>query len=153
MMNQKSTLFWETYWEEKSESAPIDASVSAWAFGADPDHLLDLVLRGKKTATCSGHLFYEKEQEPLPKAGQYAVILDSHDEPKAIIEITHVDVMPMNEVPESFAQAEGEGDLSYNYWYRAHQEFFTEALKPYGLEFKEDMLLVCERFKLVYSAS
>ncbi|MFB8734161.1 ASCH domain-containing protein [Bacillus sp. SL00103] len=121
------------------------------AFGADPDHLLDLVLQGKNS-DLFWTSFYEKEQEPLPKAGQYAVILDSHDEPKAIIEITHVDVMPMNEVPESFAQAEGEGDLSYHYWYRAHQEFFRST-EPYGLEFKEDMLLVCERFKLVYSAS
>lgn len=153
MMNQKSTIFWETYWKEKSESAPADASVSDWAFGADSDHLLDLVLQGKKTATCSGHLFYEKEQEPLPRTGQYAVILNSDEEPKAIIEITHVDVMPMNEVPEAFAKAEGEGDLSYDYWYKSHQEFFTAELKPYGLEFKEDMLLVCERFKLVYSAS
>ncbi|NQD53703.1 ASCH domain-containing protein, partial [Bacillus altitudinis] len=98
-------------------------------------------------------LFYEKEQEPLPKPGQYAVILDSQEEPKAIIEITQVDIMPMNEVPESFAKAEGEGDLSYDYWYKEHEEFFTEALEPYGLTFKEDMLLVCERFKLVYSAS
>ncbi len=98
-MNNKSRLFWENYWKEKSEKAPADAFVSAWAFGSDPDHLLDLVKQGKKTATCSGHLFYEKEQEPLPKAGQYAVILDSQEEPKAIIEITHVDVMPMNEVP------------------------------------------------------
>lgn len=86
-------------------------------------------------------------------AGQYAVILDSQEEPKAIIEITQVDIMPMNEVPESFAQAEGEGDLSYDYWYRAHKEFFTEALQSYGLDFKEDMLLVCERFTLIHSAS
>ncbi|MGG4477040.1 ASCH domain-containing protein [Bacillus altitudinis] len=152
-MNHKSTLFWESYWEEKSEKTPDHTSVSAWAFGADPDHLLDLVQQGKKTATCSGYLFYEKEQEPLPKPGQYAVILDSREEPKAIIEITQVEIMPMNEVPESFAKAEGEGDLSYDYWYKEHEEFFTEALKPYGLTFKEDMLLVCERFKLVYSAS
>ncbi|MGF9725606.1 ASCH domain-containing protein [Bacillus safensis] len=152
-MNNKSKLFWEDYWKEKSEQAPADAFVSAWAFGSDPDHLLDLVKQGKKTATCSGHLFYEKEQEPLPQPGQYAVILDSQEKPKAIIEITQVDVMPMNEVPESFAQAEGEGDLSYDYWYREHKEFFTEALQSYGLDFKEDMLLVCERFKLIHSAS
>ena len=152
-MNNKSRLFWEDYWRETSEKAPADAFVSAWAFGSDPDQLLNLVKHGKKTATCSGHLFYEKEQEPLPKAGQYAVILDSQEEPKAIIQITQVDIMPMNGVPESFAQAEGEGDLSYDYWYRAHKEFFTEALQSYGLDFKEDMLLVCERFKLIHSAS
>ena len=136
----------------KIRKTPDHASVSAWAFGADPDHLLDLVQQGKKQPLVLD-TFLRKEQEPLPKPGQYAVILDSQEEPKAIIEITQVDIMPMNEVPESFAKAEGEGDLSYDYWYKEHEEFFTEALKPYGLTFKEDMLLVCERFKLVYSAS
>lgn len=47
-MNNKSRLFWEDYWKEKSEKAPADAFVSAWAFGSDPDHLLDLVKQGKK---------------------------------------------------------------------------------------------------------
>ena len=69
MVNHKSNIFWETYWEDKSEKAPANTFVSAWAFGADPDHLLDLVQQGKKTATCSGHIFYEKEQEPLRKLG------------------------------------------------------------------------------------
>ncbi|OLP64889.1 hypothetical protein BACPU_22100 [Bacillus pumilus] len=151
-MDHNSKLFWEGYWKETSESAPVDASVTAWAFGANPDHLLDLVLQRKKTATCSGHILYEKEQEPLPKVGQYSIILDSHDVPKAIIQITHVDIIPMNQVSESFARAEGEGDLTYDYWYRVHKEFFTEALKPYGLAFKNDMLLVCERFKLIHAA-
>ncbi len=53
-MNHKSTLFWESYWEEKSGKTPDHASVSAWAFGADPDHLLDLVQQGKKNS----HLFW-----------------------------------------------------------------------------------------------
>ncbi|MFS0654438.1 ASCH domain-containing protein [Bacillus sp. 179-C3.3 HS] len=152
-MDESSTLFWETYWREKGESPPADALVNAWAFGADPDHLLALVIKGQKTATCSGHIFYEKENEPLPEVGQYSVILDSHAQPKALIVITHVDVMPMNQVSESFARAEGEGDLSYDHWYTVHKEFFTDSLKPYGLHFKEDMLLVCERFKLLYTAS
>lgn len=47
-LNNKCRLFWEDYWKEKSEKAPADAFVSAWAFGSDPDHLLDLVKQGKK---------------------------------------------------------------------------------------------------------
>lgn len=57
--------------------------------------------------------------------------------------------MPMNEVPEDFAIAEGEGDRTYRYWKEAHEKFFTEALKSVGLEFSEDMMLVCERFELI----
>jgi uncharacterized protein YhfF len=57
--------------------------------------------------------------------------------------------MPMNEVPEDFAIAEGEGDRTYQYWKEVHEKFCKEELSKLGLEFKEDMLLVCERFELV----
>lgn len=57
--------------------------------------------------------------------------------------------MPMNEVPEEFAIAEGEGDRTYQYWKDAHVKFFTDELRQMGMNFKEDMLLVCERFELV----
>lgn len=57
--------------------------------------------------------------------------------------------MPMNEVTEEFAVAEGEGDLTYNYWRDTHIQFFTKELSELGLSFSEDMLLVCERFKLI----
>jgi len=55
----------------------------------------------------------------------------------------------MNEVPVEFAIAEGEGDLSYEYWWNAHKKFFTIELAEFGLEFSEDMLGICERFELV----
>lgn len=57
--------------------------------------------------------------------------------------------MPMNEVPEEFAIAEGEGDRTYEYWYEGHKKFFTDELKKIGHEFSDDMLLVCERFEVV----
>lgn len=104
---------------------------------------------GIKTATCSGLVFYEMENEPLPSVGDYSIILNSRDEPLAIIQTIDVNIMPMNEVPEDFAFAEGEGDRTYQYWKETHKKFFTEELSKAGLEFSEDMLLVCERFKLV----
>jgi len=55
----------------------------------------------------------------------------------------------MNEVAEEFAIAEGEGDRTYKYWWEAHEKFFRNELKAIGRVFSEDMLLVCERFKVV----
>ncbi|QFT87986.1 ASCH domain protein [Bacillus sp. THAF10] len=104
-----------------------------------------------KTATCSGHIFYEIENEPLPTVEDYSIILNSKDEPLAIIKTTEVNVLPMNEVSEEFAIAEGEGDRTYRYWKEAHEKFFTKELKDLGLEYSEDMLLVCERFELVHA--
>ncbi|WNB91018.1 ASCH domain-containing protein [Bacillus sp. NEB1478] len=146
-MNTAAQKYWDDFWESEGKNKP--ASVSAWQFGAEPDHLAQLVIDGVKTATCSGLIFYEMENEPLPSVGDYSIILSSKDVPLAIIKTTEVKTMPMNEVPEDFAVAEGEGDRSYRYWKEAHVAFFTAELSKMGLEFSEEMLLVCERFKLI----
>ena len=120
----------------------------AFQFGVSADWLAQLVVDGEKTATTSGYIFYELEQEALPHKGQYYIVLNGADEPVAVIEIDSVQVLPMNEVSEDFALAEGEGD--YAYWWEAHEHFFSEQLETYGRSFTPDMLVVCERFTKVY---
>lgn len=145
-MNKASEQYWQDFSKNLDEANP---HVDAWQFGAAPDELAQLVVDGIKTATCSAYILYEKENEPLPKVGAYSIILDSQDSPVAIIQLRDVSVMPMNEVPESFAYAEGEGDRSYQYWWAAHEAFFTAELKNYGLIFSPEMKVVCERFEIV----
>lgn len=148
MMNEAATTYWERYWRDKDQEKPD--SVSAWAFGTAPDRLARLVMDGMKTATCSARQSYEVEKEPLPEAGEYSIILNGEDDPVAIIQTTHVDVTPFNEVSEEFARAEGEGDLSYRYWLEVHQTFFQNEAKEMGYPYSEDMELVCERFQLIH---
>ncbi|MEH7236806.1 ASCH domain-containing protein [Bacillus sp. JJ1562] len=137
----------QRYWDEFCEGKEKPELFGAWQFGADPDHLAQLVINGIKTATCSGYVFYEIEKEPLPKVDDYSILLNSHDEPVAIIKTVEVTIQPMNEVPEAFAIAEGDG--TYQNWRDIHIKFFTDQLQKIGQEFTEDMLLVCERFELV----
>lgn len=144
-MNHEAQMYWDHFWGNRIKPQ----SVSAWQFGADPDNLAQLVVEGIKTATCSAHIFYELENEPLPTTDDYSIILNSQDKPIAIIKTIDVKVLPMNEVPEEFAVAEGEGDRTYRYWKEAHEKFFQSELKKIGKEFREDMLLVCERFEVV----
>lgn len=138
------------FWEEFRETNKLEEIKykDAFQFGVEADWLARLVVEGKKKATTSGYIFYEIEKEALPKAGDYSIVLNSQDEPVAIIEIQSVKVLPMNEVTEDFALAEGEGD--YQYWWDAHEKFFTTSLKEYNKEFSPNMLVVCERFKKVY---
>lgn len=102
-----------------------------------------------KSATCSTHILYEIEKEPLPKVGDYSIILNARDEPVCIIRTSDVSIEPMNKVSKEFAYTEGEGDRSYDYWKKTHINFFTDELNKIGLKFEEDLLLVCERFELV----
>lgn len=143
----KVQQFWHDFCVENQVEGIIYKD--AFQFGASADWLADLVVEGKKTATTSGFVFYELEKEPLPQAGEYYIVLDGQEKPVAVIQIQSVDVLPMNEVTEEFALAEGEGD--YRFWWDAHETFFTELLKEYSIEFSPNMLVVCERFKKVYS--
>lgn len=145
-MNQAAQVYWNEYWKDRNKPQ----SVSAWQFGADPDTLAKLVIDGIKTATCSGYIFYELENEPLPATGDYNIILNSDDKPVAITKTLEVTITPMNEVSEEFAIAEGEGDRTYQYWWNEHERFFRKELNAIGREFSEDMLLVCERFEVIH---
>ena len=142
-MNEAAQAYWDEYW--KDDEKPN--SVSSGMFGDTPDELAQLVISGVKTATCSGYVFYDLENIPLPTVGDYFIILNQEEQPVAIIKTVDVTLVPMNEVTEEFAIAEGDG--SYEKWKSIHERYFTSELEKVGLEFSEDMLLVCERFKLI----
>jgi uncharacterized protein YhfF len=108
------------------------------------DELLSLVLAGKKTATCGALWQYEVEGTPIPKLGARSIILDGASRPRWVIETVEVEVKPFDKVDAQFAHDEGEGDQSYAYWREAHETFFRRQ-GP----FSPDMLVVCERFRLI----
>ena len=134
----------------KKINQEIGDEIDAWAFGALADELAELVLRGEKTATASTYELYKLENEPLPQAGSFDVILDSQDKAVCIVEITKVSVVPFNEVSADHAFKEGEGDKSLAYWQQVHQAFFTECLAEAGLEFSQETGVVLEEFRKVY---
>jgi uncharacterized protein YhfF len=114
----------------------------SFAFGDGPklaDELLDLVIRGLKTATCS------TEDEPnISAPGEQWIVPDGRGQPRCVIETIEVTYRRFPEVDAAFAFEEGEGDRSLDYWRQAHRTYFGRQGK-----FREDMMLMCERFRLV----
>ena len=144
----------EQLWTEyKTLNPAIGDKIDAWVFGVFADQLADLVLRGEKTATASAYELYKLENEPLPQAGSFDVILDSQDRAVCIVEITKVSVVPFCQVSADHAFKEGEGDKSLTYWQQVHQAFFTECLAEAGLEFSQESGVVLEEFRKVYPLS
>lgn len=137
-------------WERFCEKSGIEADCDDWAFGGAPDALAELVLNGIKTAMASAYPLYEQEQEPLPKAGDYSVILNTKGEAVCIIRTTKVYVVPFREVSADHAFREGEDDRSLESWREVHRDFFTREMNDEGLSFDEDMPVVCEEFMRVY---
>jgi uncharacterized protein YhfF len=113
-----------------------------WSFGDSPelaDALLALVLDGRKTATC-----WAAAAIGPSAVGERSIVLDGAGQPAAVLETLSCQAVRFCDVEADFAAAEGEGDLSLDYWRAAHRRYFTRA----GV-FAEDMDLWCETFRVV----
>lgn len=108
--------------------------------------LTALVLAGKKTATC-WPLADTQIGEPMLSPGDIAIYTDWDAVPVVAVEFTSIEIMAFNEVPESYALAEGEND-SLDGWRRDHRTYFER-----NRGWAADMMLVCERFRVVERAS
>ena len=139
---------WQTYVQLHPDAAKCP--YEAWTYGDAPDELARLTLIGAKQATASIHALYALEGDPLPQIGEYSVVLDSRGEAVCIIRNTAVYVRPFREVDERHAFLEGEGDRSLRYWREVHERFFRGELAAQGLEFTEDIAVVCEEFEVMY---
>jgi uncharacterized protein YhfF len=125
-----------------SDQARDWSSLDRFSFG-DSRELADalgrLVLAGVKRATC-----WAASGGQQTRIGKRIVMLDGAGHPRAILETTGLEMRRFDEVDEAFAFDEGEGDRTLAYWRQAHRRYFSRR----G-EFAPDMLLWCERFRLV----
>ena len=136
--------------EELWEKSGLSGTYDAWAFGEAPDELAELVIQGIKTATCSSYDLYQINNEPLPKAGDYGIILNSNEEAVCIIKTKKVYVTEYNQVSADHAFKEGEGDRSLEYWRMVHESFLTNELSSVHRSFDEHTKVVCEEFEVIY---
>jgi|AntAceMinimDraft_8_1070364.scaffolds.fasta_scaffold00491_20 uncharacterized protein YhfF len=143
-------MFWQTYLDTLPDDHPhrFQAIPEAWSFGDSPemaDKLGRLVLQGIKTATCCRYLGENLVEEAGP-----SIIVDGKGQPRCVVQTTEITVRRYKDVDAQFASDEGEGDRSLNYWCKAHWNFFTREGAREGYEVSEDMLLECERFRVLY---
>ncbi|MFB6549181.1 ASCH domain-containing protein [Streptomyces sp. NPDC056405] len=118
------------------------------------DQLVAAILDGSKTSTTGLVVDYEHEDEPLPEVGSREVVVDSHDRPVAVIEVTEVRVVPLAEVDLAHAVDEGEGYASVAEWRAGHERFWHSeemraALNDPGFTVDDTTPAILERFRLV----
>ena len=117
-------------------------SLERFSFGDSPelaDELAELVLTGKKRATC-----WAAGEGPKTQVGKQWVVLDGTGDPIAVIETVELTQRRFDEVDEPFAFDEGEDDRTLASWQRAHRNYFGRQGS-----FAPNMPLYCERFRLV----
>ncbi|MFG1802278.1 ASCH domain-containing protein [Micromonospora carbonacea] len=106
--------------------------------------LNSLVLAGAKTATAGLTDEYAEEGEELEHVGERLALVDDHDAPVGVVEVTGVDVVRFADVPWDFARSEGEGDRSIEEWRAGHAAYWARV----GTPVTDDSRIVCVRFRL-----
>lgn len=153
MKNPDIKHYWQSYCQTLSPDENLEQRYLVEQFGDSPEmanELGQLVLVGTKTATCSALWEWEAEDSPLPTVGLKTIVLDGSETPFCIIETTEVNICPFDQIDAQFAYDEGEDDRTLESWQREHWKYFSQALPKISKEPTHKMLLVCERFQLVY---
>ena len=122
-------------------------NIEVWKFGTDKtesDYLFNLVKQGIKTATS---YLYTDENYVTPNKFSILCNWDGNEEIK--LETINFYIVPFKDVTELHAYKEGEGDRTLNFWRKIHKDFFVKRLMLQGRTFSEDVLVVCEEFKML----
>ncbi len=153
MTHASVTELWNRF-RDHHKSAPVDAP-EAYYFcdnKADADACAQLVVEGRKQATAGAFVDLEFYGEELAQVGQYFVITDFEGVAKAVIQITSVKMVRFGDIDEDFARAEGEGDLTLDWWRTAHRAFFERSFDGRGIPVDDELMVVCERFETLMVA-
>lgn len=145
--------FWEAFCDHNMDLNKDELYYDVWQFldgKRGCDRLASLCLAGIKTATSSVYETFELDEMKVPEEGDYSIILDSDEVPLFIIKDTKVEIKKFGEIEAEFAEKEGEGDQSLEYWRKVHEKYFKEKCEEYGIEFSEDTLILCEEFEVVF---
>ncbi len=87
--------------------------------------LTALVLAGTKRATASLLSEYEDEGEAVEHVGERLAVLDNDARHVGTIEVTRVETVRFDEVPDGFAVAEGEGDRTAADFRAGHLRYWS----------------------------
>lgn len=145
--------YWDLYVSGLPEGERPSAPFVTASYAGTPeitDGLLELYLAGKKTAGSSLVEDFLTAGDPLPAVGNYWIYLNSAGLPSCILRTERIETHNFQEVPARIAMAEGEGDLSLEYWRRVHEELYRPFFKTWGLERIEDATVVTEFFRIVF---
>ena len=117
----------------------------------DANRLVTLITNGKKKAGSAPYFLYKEAAADLPKVKSKSIITDYDGTAQCIIEITKVDTIPFNQITKEYAALDMGTTLQpLNKWKQAHWAFFSNAMEQSGKTPTEDMLVVCEKFKVIW---
>lgn len=146
--------FWRDYLLTLPEHERNQRYVEATAWGNSPelaDRIARLIHAGIKTTTSSLLWSQQKHQWVVEKPGDKSIVLDSQGNPVCVIEMQQVFVKPFDQVDAEFVYHYGEGDRTMAFWHQNMWDYYREECQALGRAAAQDMPMICQVFKVVYS--
>lgn len=153
-LKPQTAAFWQEY--VSSRPAPEKAGCRLY----DVFHIGDseqsadegasLIRNGVKTATSSLLWEYEITHKPLPQVGALSIVEDGSGAPVCVVETIWLAIQKFSEVDAQFAYAYGEWDRTLEGWREHCWAYYAEQCRGMGKPATSEMLLVCERLRVLY---
>lgn len=147
--------FWEDYLALLPfNRRPKEPFVEAAFAGSreSTDALIRLYFQGRKTAGSSLVKDFESAGDPLPKIENYWIILDSQERPQCLVKTLRIEINLFGEIPQAVVQAEGEGDLSVEYWKKVHRIAYLPYIAKWGIDDLDKAEVITEHFEIVHKS-
>ncbi|MCD0480630.1 ASCH domain-containing protein [Chryseobacterium sp. LC2016-29] len=146
------TAYWKEFQEKNVEYKNTSQPQSFYFCDnkKDANECAELVVKKIKQATSPSVWWFEKNKEELPKVGDLAIVTDWNGDPKAIIRTQKVEIVKYKDITPEYAQLEGEGDKTLEYWKKVHWDYYTEEMKKFDEKPNEEMKIVCEYFETIW---
>ncbi|WP_134687370.1 ASCH domain-containing protein [Brevibacillus migulae] len=118
-----------------------------WGRDEHDERLVEQIIAGIKTATCTPKHWYEQAPDEMTEVGEQIEVYSKLGEYMCTIEITQKYELPFGQIDE--ATVKGENCSSYEEFRQDHITSWAEDLKKEGLELNDEMIIVIEHFRLV----
>lgn len=143
--------FWQKFIQETGTDpdSKCAGDLTFESAGFTNDAQIANILSGQRTAIFSTFASYSVDGEPLPVSGELYLVFDRGNNPRAVIEIESVNILPFNEITWGMAQKEGE-DENLEQWRIRQQENLEEEGEIVGFEFSPEIKIIFQTFRVLY---
>lgn len=111
---------------------------------------LRLVLDNRKTSYSQSLQVVQLRNERIPRIYDFTILTDFEGSARCIVKNTKVELIPWFNINRDHAITDGEGDQSLHDWKKMHWAFFARELARHGKIPKESMVVVHQKFDLIY---
>lgn len=151
MRTRETEAFWRAYRRHEGLEHDNYQPTHFRTEPADGARLASMIAAGAKRAVAAPlRYFGEDGQEPLPAAGDYALLLDHRRHPQLIWRTASVVVGPLASVTEEFAWRDGDGGGSREGWLALARVLLGGQGRQLGFEAHDGLATVFETLEVVW---